>query len=375
MPVEIFLSQMVIAISGNPKLMACTPASQFAAVHACATMALLPTLGQVALVPRNNKVGNQWVPQVTVVPQWQGFKSLMERHPDVREVVPFLVHVQDEFSFIPGDSGDVVIHRYDPLSDARTINGPEDIKGGYAKIYYKDGRPSKYHFATRAYIEQCRACSDGYRAYLEKKAEQTPWVNWFEQQALKTVLRSAFSRRAVPLDPFFTSKMQEALNQDDTILENRPLPNETAGAIEHRPIQSRTQRIAQQLRGAPDVGLVDSIPMDAPPADEPETVSSSSEQSNPEPRKSTARTGDLLDAVEQPAVSKPAKSGKVPPPEVPDCLVKFAQVVHQCQDEAALSGVAQVMPDYCEADNITPEIDKAAKELVAWKRSTLKGKK
>lgn len=243
-----FLSQMLIFCS-KPEIERCTVASQFKAIHTCATLGLLPTYQQVALIPRKvNKGTENECYEVTVMPQWQGLKALIERVPEVDHVVPCLVGVSDQF-VTDGDGPDMYIpeggHRYDPL--ARSITKFEDIRGGYAKITFNDGRPPKYHFVTAEYIKKCRACSESYK--YEKPDKPSPWTAWFEQQALKTVLRSVYARRVVNVDPMVAGRFESFLKHEDALLGNDPriIEHEPAGPALSAPV-SRSQIIRQQIQ-------------------------------------------------------------------------------------------------------------------------------
>jgi hypothetical protein len=67
-------------------------AAQYQAIHACAVLGLLPGHQQVALIGQKNG-------KIRVMPQWQGLKALLERHPAVREVgKPMLVHAKGKTS-------------------------------------------------------------------------------------------------------------------------------------------------------------------------------------------------------------------------------------------------------------------------------------
>ena len=130
-----FLSQMLIAFQapgadGRPGVIDCTLDSKFKAAHLCATLGLLPTLGQVALIPRDMK-GEGLV--CTVMPQWQGFQALMLRHPDVRSVKATLVHSSDTYGYDP-ETESVVNHTFDPFDPKRTFTDFKDLRGGYCDL-------------------------------------------------------------------------------------------------------------------------------------------------------------------------------------------------------------------------------------------------
>ncbi len=196
---ESFAAQMLIAMQ-DPKLAKCTNASKLKAIHDCATLGLLPTLQQVALIPYGDSI--------KAMPQWQGYKALMERHPDVLEVEAVLVHVTDQYEFRDGEFH----HSFDPLDGARQFNSIKDCKGGYARILYRTGRPPKLHFVTGADIEKSQRCAQ----------TQDVWNRWWGPMALKSVYRNAYARRAVPIDPLAQQRLQRIMDHDDEVMGNDP---------------------------------------------------------------------------------------------------------------------------------------------------------
>ena len=194
-----FASHMLVALN-RPDFARCTNASKAMAVLECAALGLLPTAGQVVLIPYKD--------QLKAMPQWQGYKALMERHPAVLEVQAYLVHVADAFAVENGD----VHHAYDPLDPKRTFASTKDIRGGYTKIIYRDGRPPKYHFTTADQIKKAQGCAQ----------TQNVWKQWFEQMALKTLYRDCYARRAVPVDPLVAARLERVTAADDVILGNDP---------------------------------------------------------------------------------------------------------------------------------------------------------
>ena len=196
---DAFIGQCLIALQTDD-LQKCSPQSQFQAIFTCATLGLLPTIKQVAMIPRAGKVD--------VMPQWQGYKALMERHPSILELTPYLVHKTDSYSFENG----VMVHKYDPFNESRSIESIKDIVGGYVKIEYTDGRTPKFFTCTAQYIEKCAKCAQTNKV----------WSVWFEQQALKTLIRACYARRAVPLDPFAEKALKILSEKEDEMLGNDP---------------------------------------------------------------------------------------------------------------------------------------------------------
>jgi len=194
-----FTAHMMVALN-RPDFARCSNASKAMAFLECAALGLLPTAGQVVLIPYKD--------QLKAMPQWQGYKALMERHPAVLEVQAYLVHVRDRFTVQNGQPN----HSYDPLDHQRTFADLKDIRGGYCKIIYRDGRPPRYHFTTAAHISKARGCAQ----------TQNVWKQWFEQMCLKTLYRDCYARRAVPIDPLVAARLERVTAADDVILGNDP---------------------------------------------------------------------------------------------------------------------------------------------------------
>lgn len=256
-----FITHMLTAFQSE-KVAACTPQSKYRALHECAAMALLPTLGQVVLIPYfNNRCplcGNagkakgaekfacdrcksQYAPRLEVkcTPQWQGYKALMERNPEVREVTAMLVHVNDKFSFVDGQ----VQHDFDPFDIKRTFRSVADLRGGYATITYTDGRPWKRHLVSAEKIRKAQECAE----------TQKVWTKWYHEMALKTIYRDCYARRAVPIDPLVRQRIDRAVaNEDDEGRQERvpicfgepeklPLPAPAAQGVSEEPDESESE--------------------------------------------------------------------------------------------------------------------------------------
>lgn len=209
MDVKKFAAQCYLAAQ-SPDLAACSAESLFKAFLECAQMGLLPGTHyrHVALVPRKGVI--------VVTPQWQGFKFLMERQPGIKRVKPVLVHVRDEFRVENG----TVIHRFDPFDSERQFEHPDaakaakrepGLRGGYLQIEHDTGEV-EYHFVSAEKIDRNRRCAE----------TQKLWTQWFEEMATKTVIRDAWSKRAVPVDPEIAARMGHADEADNRALGNDP---------------------------------------------------------------------------------------------------------------------------------------------------------
>ena len=215
MPVEQFIANMLTAFR-EPAITVCTDRSKHKVMHECAAMGVLPTLDQVALIPREIRVNGRGTGkfEVHTMVEWRGYKAVMERHAEVWTVTAYLIHKIDEYSFANG----IPSHKYDPLDPKREFKNVQDIRGGYCRILYRNGLPPSYHMVSANQIKKCQDCAQ----------TQKMWNPWYEQMALKTVYRDTFARAAVPIDPIVGNQMREQMRRDDIYLGNDPnrLPDE-----------------------------------------------------------------------------------------------------------------------------------------------------
>lgn len=211
MDAKTFVAQCYIA-SQSPDLAKCSAESLFKAYLECAQMGLLPGKhhAHVALVPRAGVI--------TVTPEWRGFKFLMERQPGIKRVRPILVHKNDDFEYDAATG--VMTHTFDPFDNTRTFEHPDDaraakretmLRGGYLKIDHDDGTV-EYHFVNAAKIDKNRLCAE----------TQKLWKAWYEEMVLKTVLRDAWSKRVISIDPQLASHVGAAEAADNLALGNDP---------------------------------------------------------------------------------------------------------------------------------------------------------
>jgi len=192
-------AEQCIIVSRDETLASCRPESLLSAFLTCAQIGLSPgPHGLVALIPRKG--------QVDVQIQWQGYKCLMERVDGIRAVVPVLVHASDEFEKRADGS---IVHSFDPFDPDRVMT-PETVLGGYLRIERTHG-PNSYHVVPRSKIDRNRACA----------RSQAVWQKWFPEMCLKTIIRDAWARRAVPYDPAIASHLTAAESHDRTYNDER----------------------------------------------------------------------------------------------------------------------------------------------------------
>lgn len=221
MPADQFIAHMLVAFE-DEEVRHCTIGSKCRALMECAALGLLPTLGQVALIAYEIK--NSGFYEVKCLPQWQGYKAVMERVPVILEVEAALVHNDDDFDYTNGK----VYHTFDPFDEKRTFATSADLRGGYLKIIYRDGRPPKYHFVNREKIQKAQNCAK----------TQKIWRAWYQEMATKTLYRDGYARRAVPIDPIANASLEAIVRADDV-----NLGNDSLRVADHRPAPTTVKEL------------------------------------------------------------------------------------------------------------------------------------
>lgn len=173
-----FVRATVTALNQNPVLVTVDRASFFNAVLKCAQDGLLPDGREATIVEVKDKnVGKA----AAYWPMIGGYRKIAADHGITLNA--FVVYQNDEFDYTLGEAPHVH-HKPPRLGEDRG----EPI-GAYAVATFADGRmvcPPEVMSVQE--IEKVRAVS---RA---AKSEYGPWVNWWDQQARKTVARRLFKQ-------------------------------------------------------------------------------------------------------------------------------------------------------------------------------------
>ncbi len=312
MDARLYVAQILIFFQ-KPEIAECTAASQFEVALKCASFGFVPNLNHVAIIPRNAKTSiqgrEQWVKVATMMPQWQGYKALMERHPDIHLVTPRIVFDHEVYEY--DEETGAIKHFMDPFDPKRVCDKDlKNLRGGYVVIEWKDGR-KQFHYVTADHIRKSRECSEPIKKRNAGEQLKFPpvWDLWTDSMVLKTILRDCYSKRAVPIDPFLAGRLSKLVNDDDEAMEvkieqpiNLPPPS-----------PSRTSRASQVVAG---LGYTP----------EPTTFEPSEPAGEPVPAKAS-----------KPKADKTVEAApKDLPPNVCKALEQWASAVHRASDEAKL---------------------------------------
>ena len=192
---ERFTRMTLSAISTNPKLAQCTPASFLGAMMSAAQLGLEPNtpLGQAYLIPYKNR----GVDEVQFQLGYKGLIDLAYRSGEVELVQAHIVYENDEF---------ICEYGLEP----KLVHKPADSDRGEAvKVYamFKT-KSGGYGFEVMSMDDVRRHAEKYSQAY---KSGFSPWKTNFEEMAKKTVLKKVL--KYAPLKSDFV----KAVVQDESI--------------------------------------------------------------------------------------------------------------------------------------------------------------
>lgn len=190
-----FLRTFFSAMVRNPALLDCTKKSMASAMIESAQLGLEPILRKAALVPYAGEVQFQ--------PMYGGLMDLGRRTGRIK-ITGHVVYEKDDFDIQYGTE-DRLHHKPFMGED------PGDMLGAYTVWTYEDGFQT-FLFMPAHQIFKVRAVSKAWKKAQKEpnnpKAQETPWVQWEDQQSIKTVIKrhsklqpcSIEMERAIELD-------------------------------------------------------------------------------------------------------------------------------------------------------------------------------
>lgn len=195
---EKFTRVVMTAVNSNPDLRQADRASLFGSVVKLAQDGLLPDGREAALVIFNTKdrATNGWVKKVQAMPMVSGLLKMMRQSGEVAWVDAQIVHANDSFQYRPG-LDDM------PIFEPNWFGERGEIIGAYAIARLKSGEIVPPEIMNRDQIEKVRNVS--------RSKDRGPWVDWFDQMALKTVLRRYLKRLPTSTD------LMDMLDRDETM--------------------------------------------------------------------------------------------------------------------------------------------------------------
>ena len=223
---ERFTRMTLSAISVNPKLASCTPASFLGAMMSAAQLGLEPNtpLGQAYLIPYKNK----GVDEVQFQIGYKGLIDLAYRSGEVALVQAHIVYENDTFECEFG-------------LEPKLVHKPADKDRGaaikvYAMFKTKNGG---YGFEVMS--------MDDVRIHAEKYSKSysyssSPWQSNFEEMAKKTVLKKVLKYAPLKSD-FVRGIVQDETIKSEISSDMYEVNNETVFEAEYTEIDAETGEV------------------------------------------------------------------------------------------------------------------------------------
>lgn len=176
---ERMLRIALTTINRSADLQKCTPESLLSSLMTASAMGIEPDGRHGHLIARfNSRLGKH---ECQFQADYKGLVALVRKSGDVSDIYADVVCEADAFRITKGLHRDLV-HEV----DIRKPRG--EFLGVYSVIVYKDGPPG-FDFMSKEEVDAIRDRSDGWKAYVAKRIQSTPWSTDYNEMAKKTVLK------------------------------------------------------------------------------------------------------------------------------------------------------------------------------------------
>lgn len=257
---ERFKRNLTVAIVAHPKLLECEPAAVFHEAGKISALGLYmdPALGEAYLITGWDKRRGGNHPQARL--GYRGLLKLARQSGTIRKVYAHPVYAEEmkagRFKATLGVDK-TLTHEPVPFATPEELG---EIVGVYAVVHYTSG---DYDFAmmSRAAVDRIRDRADSYKSWVNRdansKAPPPPWVQDYEEMALKTVLRRLMKTQ--PTSPelveAFAIEDRDYVDTDGVVVE-RPRRLTPAEMLRQRKLASNgpgfdTAHVDRELNGAP----------------------------------------------------------------------------------------------------------------------------
>ena len=194
---EKFQRTLITAVQADPELLKADRRSLILACMKAAQDGCLPDKREAALVvfKENKKVDGQWVTRllVTYMCMVFGLRKKILQSGEIRDITAKVVYRREalEGHFIYEEGTEAML-RHKPMMDLTDEDTTDDqIVAAYSMATYMDGTKS-YELMRRFEIDKVRESSQT-GATKDRKGNPRnpsgPWVDWYPEQAKKTVMR------------------------------------------------------------------------------------------------------------------------------------------------------------------------------------------
>lgn len=220
-PVERFKRVVLTAVQNNPDLLRADRQSFFNACMRSAQDGLLPDGRDGAIVMFGDKA--QWMPMVF------GILKKIRNSGELASITARVVYAGDKFRYWIDDSGEHV--EYEPSDDHDT----NVVRRVFAMAKTKNGELYVEPMSVEQ-VEKVRAVS--------RARNKGPWVDWWDQMAIKTALRRLAKR--LPM----SSDLDDLLRRDDDLYDMSGASDQTVKGPRPR-LVAALDMLANQQRAEP----------------------------------------------------------------------------------------------------------------------------
>lgn len=227
-----FIRTTITTVQMNPELLESDRSSLFASCMQAAKDGLLPDGREATIQIYNTKVGDTWVKKAQYMPMVRGLiKKMYEA--GCSKIDGVAVYEKDEFTYELGDEPKISHKPYLGADD------PGPVVASYAIVKLENGEV-KREVMPRRDIEKVRDAS---------KASKGPgWTNWYDQFAIKAVLKRIYKQVPGRSDEF-----ESVINSDNEALgitfdhESTDIPYEDAheSPVSHK----ATSKLKEKVKG------------------------------------------------------------------------------------------------------------------------------
>lgn len=221
-----FISNIVASVQANPTLKECSNASilSCALVAHSLNLSANPTLGQIYMIPYNNKQTGMKEAQIQL--SYKSYIQLAIRSGYYKKINALAIK-----------KGELI--KYDPLEEEIEVKLIEDeeerekapISGFYAMFEYQNGFRKAIYWSN----EKMLSFADKYSQSFNRKTMQdiidgkipekdmwkysSPWYSQYEMMGIKSVLKNLLSKYGI-----LSIEMQEAIEKDQAVIKDDGTP-------------------------------------------------------------------------------------------------------------------------------------------------------
>lgn len=224
-----FKSVMMGAVLADPNLIAADRPSLFEAALAAANDGLLPDKREGAMVIYNTKVKDNgkdvWIKKVQWMPMVRGILTKLYNTGLVRTVSVGVAYGGDSFRAWTDDTGDHMFYEEGDDQDRKLV------RRVFAQVVMKDGG---------IFVETMRPADIEKIRSKSKSKDSGPWVEWWEEMAIKSTIRRMAKRLPMARD------IMPVLERDDSLYQLDLKPNAIG---ERAPTGSLSNRLDELAGG------------------------------------------------------------------------------------------------------------------------------